>query len=128
MEITIKLNEQHIEDVFVTAIEGGSNYWFDFNYKDVAEVRRVCEEDNYRDSLCMQIYYAVFRKGLKLPVYDDWSEEQIGVLDVTNFGERLQNCMDNHPEAIYNTLFENGDANDADIIFEYLCINELVYG
>lgn len=128
MDMTIKLNEQHIEDVFVTAIEGGSNYWLDFDLKGINQVKKVCSQDGYKDAFSMQVFYAVFRKGLRLPVFDVESDEQIGVLDVSNFGERLQNCMDNYPEAVYNIVFENGDANDADIIFQYLCMNEIVYG
>jgi len=132
MKIKIKIEaELDLENLFVTAIEGGSNYWCSFEEESIITIRAVMpkSEEPCFSVACMR---AVVEKGVKVPVYDaeDDSLEPIGYLDYSLFEERLNSMTeDEHMRKhLLDMVNEEYDANTADVIFQYLILNEVVYG
>lgn len=132
MKIKIKIEtELNLEDLFVTAIEGGSNYWCSFEEDSIITIRSVIPKSEERcfSVACMR---AVVEKGVKVPVYDaeDDSFEPIGYLDYSLFEERLGKMAEdeNMRKHLLDMVNEEYDANTADIIFQYLILNDVVYG
>lgn len=122
--------ELNLEDVFVTAIEGGSNYWYWMGKEAVLAVRSAVPKS---EDSCFStaLYKAVVEHGVKVPVHDaEDPEEEIGVLDVSLFQERLEALANDEglSYALDEQMNEGGDANTADVIFQYLLFGEVVYG
>jgi hypothetical protein len=68
---------------------------------------------------------------VKVPVHDaEDPEEELGVLDASLFQERLEALAKDEglSYALDEQMNEGGDANTADVIFQYLLFGEVVYG
>lgn len=126
---TIDISRELMENIFVTAIEGGSNYWYDFSPEQVKAVRTAVPKT---EDQCFStaIFKAVWDKGVDIFVSDIESDEVIGCLSIKLIPQRLQRlCSDErYSWALDNELNDNGDAESSDIIFQFLCMNEVIYG
>lgn len=128
-----------LNDIITTAVEGGSNYWYLFNEKadkiiraykgkQVPEIHETCFYGTFSEAILPAIM-----AGEQIPVHDiEESEEQIGILSLENLQTRLQKMADDKRselEFIYEDSDDDDyDASDADVIFQYLCLGEIVYG
>lgn len=129
MEIKIKINRQVLEDVFVTALEGGSNYWYYLSDESVLAIRSAVPKAE-EPSLSLAMAKAILDHGISVPIYDvEDEEEMIGEISLATMEDRLQRMYD---DGYHNTLREHidggGDADTADVIMQYLTIGEVVYG
>jgi hypothetical protein len=131
MEISIKqeINREFLENVFVTALEGGSNYWY-FLGKDARNIVRshVSKEDE--PCLSVAVFKAVYDNGAMVPIRDAEDEDEvIGYLSKESFKYRLQKMVDDgNGRHIQSELNEDGDGDSSDAIFQYLVLGEIVYG
>lgn len=118
-----------LENIFVTAIEGGSNYWFKLSRKTNEEIRKIVPKKKEAAYSCA-VFSAVYDHGYKAEVIDADNEEVIGTLDVTTFDERLK-LLENSPAyawALDNERNDNGDGESSDIVFQFLILKEVIYG
>lgn len=129
----IKLNRtikrEILESVFVTALEGGSNYWY-FLGDDAIKIIKSSVPLSHRVSLSEALFMAVFDHGCTIPIRDlDNEDEIIGELSAATIQERLQWLSDNEAcsWAIDSELSEEGDACSSDIVFQALCLGDVVY-
>ena len=117
-----------LEDIFVTALEGGSNYWYFLSEDAVAKIRDAVpkSEDPY---LSTSILKAIL-KGVEVPINDAEDEDEvIGEISLKTMLARLQKLADSrNNSALINHIDGNGDADTADIILQYLAFGEIVYG
>lgn len=69
MEVKINISREVLEDVFVTALEGGSNYWYFLPDHSIEAIRRAVpkEEDPY---LSTAILKAILDHDVKIAVND----------------------------------------------------------
>lgn len=129
MEIKTKISREVLEDVFVTALEGGSNYWYFLPEHSVELIRRAVpkEEDPY---LSTAILKAILDHDVKVPINDaDNEDEVIGVITRDLIMPRLQLLSESKLKwALDAHLNEQGDADSADIVFQYLAMGETVFG
>lgn len=115
-----------LEDTFVTAMEGGSNYWLYINRNDIRD--NAIEGKSTAESLLEAVL-----NGKEINVYDvngDDLDEPIGKLSAMDMSKRITNLMqsESYGYALYNMMNGDYDANDADIVFQYLALGEVVYG
>lgn len=131
MEIKItKTIPRHIlEDIFVTAIEGGSNYWYFLPDESIEAIRKAVpqQEDPY---LSTAILKAVLDHDVKVAINDAENEDNVvGVITRSTMQGRLQLLADsNESYALEAHLREQGDAGTADVVFQYIAMGEVVYG
>jgi histidinol phosphatase-like PHP family hydrolase len=131
MEIKIiqGVKREVLEDIFVTAIEGGSNYWYFLSDHAIAKIRRAVpkEEDPY---LSTAILKAILDHDVKVEINDaDDEEEVIGVITRGTMQARLQLLAESELKwALDAHIKEQGDADSADIVFQYLAMGEVIYG
>ena len=129
MEITIKkqISRETLENIFVTAIEGGSNYWY---YIPNSEIDKVLESTDVRSSLSERLFEAVYDKGVDIDFYDaEEPDEKLGTLSKSTIQERLQRMLDvGNGWALDNEIEENGDAESSDVVFQYLVMGDIVFG
>ena len=133
MKLEIKINQtidrEVLEDIFVTAIEGGSNYWYYLPTHSVKLIRSVVskEEDPY---LSTAILKAILDHDIKVPINDAENEDEvIGIITRDLIQPRLQLLSDSQLKwALEAHINEEGDSESADIVFQYLTMGEAVYG
>ena len=147
IETKITITNGEIESMLVTAIEGGSNYWFCFDSKELKDVRtwfvREIEKGNLKRNESVNYWWmdAMFQ-GYPHPirvydveeVYDEEDViadfEPIGYLSMENIKKGLEKASVEYPKQ-FNEFFpeySNGDADDADVLFQLICLNDVVYG
>lgn len=131
MEINIKqkVSNEVLENIFVTALEGGSNYWYFLPPSTVKKVREVVSKTE-EECLSIALFKAVIEKGISIPIYDlEEPEELLGIISLNTIEARLQKMVDDGNERhLLNELDENGDGDSSDAIFQYLVMNEIVFG
>ena len=118
-----------MEDIFVTALEGGSNYWYYLPDESIKAIRKAVpkSEDPY---LSTAILKAILDHDVKVFVNDAEDEEElVGMITRDTMQSRLQILSDSeHRWALESHVKEEGDAESADVVFQYLAMGEVVYG
>jgi hypothetical protein len=131
MEIKIiqGVKREVLEDVFVTALEGGSNYWYFLPEHSIQAIRRAVpkSEDPY---LSTAILKAILDHDVKVAINDaDDEENVVGVITRGTMQARLQMLADSELKwALDAHIKEEGDAESADIVFQYIAMGEVIYG
>jgi len=121
------MNRELLEDIFVTALEGGSNYWYLLQDKTVKKIRKAVpkSEDPH---LSTAIVTAILDHNVDVEVHDlDNPDEVLGVLNYNNIELRLSD-LDKHLDyrwALEAHDQEFGDADSADVVFQYLVLGDV---
>ena len=128
MRIQIEIDDSVLEDVFVTAIEGGSNYWYFLSEDAVRLIRKAVPRD-VESCLSVAMFKAVMR-GVNVPINDVENEEDIiGWISLETMAERLTDlATSGNKWALEAHMNEEGDSESADIVFQYLAMGEAVFG
>jgi len=147
MELNVKnvISINAIEDMLVTALEGGSNYWYSINRDDLTKMRNwfnaeIQEGRLVRDEYIHYMWMDAMFQGcpLQLPIYDaeetdgdNFEElEPLGYLSMQTIKEGLA-LVSEHDRNRYASFFpeyNDGDAEDSDVIFQYIVMGEVVFG
>jgi hypothetical protein len=131
MEIKIiqGVKREVLEDIFVTALEGGSNYWYYLPEESIKAIRKAVpkSEDPY---LSTAILKAILDHDVKVPINDAENEDEvIGVITRGTMQARLQLLAESGNKwALERHIKEEGDGDSADVVFQYLTMGEVVYG
>jgi hypothetical protein len=125
MEIKLTIKDDVLANIFVTALEGGSNYWADILSQDADKVINAVPNKPF----AIALYEAVMLKGMKVDVYDAESGDKQGTLEREKIEKRLGNlASSDHAWALFDEILERGDATSSDICFQYMVMNQLVFG
>jgi hypothetical protein len=128
--IVKEIPRQVIEDVFVTALEGGSNYWYWLSDSSIIDIRKAVpsEVDPY---LSTAILKAILDHGVSVGINDAENEdEEVGVISKDTMFERLQKLSEDES---YKWAFEQemngeGDAESSDVWMQYMAMGEVAFG
>lgn len=122
---TKKITKQDIIDLFVTALEGGSNYWY-YLPRIPAGVREIMAE------LDMELTEAIGEyvlRGGSIDINDAEDEEtKLGTVDMTSLLEAIDILKNDYTRAYENIIDEEYDADDADIFFQLAVMGEVTFG
>ena len=130
MTITInqKIEREVLEDIFVTALEGGSNYWYYLSDEATKLIRNAVpkSEDPYLSTAILK----AIEKGVDVPINDaEHEDEVIGTISLKTMQERLQKLSRSaNSDALMAHIKEEGDAETADVVLQYLAFGEIVFG
>jgi hypothetical protein len=130
MTITInqEIKREVLEDIFVTALEGGSNYWYYLSEDAIKLIRDAVpkSEDPYLSTAILK----AIEKGVEVPINDAEDEEEVlGTISLKTMQERLQKLSrSGNSDALMAHIKEEGDVYSADIVFQYLSFGEIVFG
>ena len=132
MEINIKMTIERevLENIFVTALEGGSNYWYDIPNKEIAKVRKAVPREE-EEALSMAIFKAIFDKGVEIVIHDaENPEDELGVINYAIIKERLKDLAEHehYSKFLTSEINEHGDAETSDAVFQYLTMADIVFG
>lgn len=129
MEIKVNVSREVLEDIFVTALEGGSNYWYYLPQHSVISIRKAVpkSEDPY---LSTAILKAILDHDVKVAINDVEDEDEVvGVITKSTMQARLQLLAESELKwALEAHIKEQGDAESADVVFQYLAMGEVIYG
>lgn len=127
--IKVGVSRETMENIFITALEGGSNYWYDLSKEAVLRVRSAVPKSE-EECLSVAIFKAVYDHDVEVPINDyENPSEVLGVLKKSELSVRLNKMIDDgHIDAIVSEIREEGDADTSDTIFQYLVMNEIVFG
>lgn len=119
-----------LENVFVTALEGGSNYWYFLSQEAVDKIRKVVPKTD-EPFLSVAVLKAVLDHNVAVPINDAENEEdELGVISMKTFGERLQKLSldEGSGWALRLEIDDCGDADSSDVVFQFLTMGEVVFG
>lgn len=121
------MNRELLENVFVTALEGGSNYWYLINEVNHKRVRKLVpkSDDAY---FATAMLTAILDHNAEIEVHDlENPDEVLGVLKAETIQERLED-LDTHLDYRWALVAEEegtGDAETSDIVFQYLVLGDV---
>lgn len=136
---TAQITKEQIIDVFVTAIEGGSNYWY-YILDIPKEVERIMQTDELAFSeACgeyvlnggtLAIYDVEEVDGMEDPENEYASDkpEPIGYITMDSLLDAISKVKKEYPEVYENIIMDEYDASDADVFFQIATMGEIVYG
>ena len=129
---TIKkeISRDVLEDIFVTALEGGSNYWCHFPASSKKLIRDAVpkEQEKY---FSIAVLKAVLDHNVIVPVHDAENElDIIGHISNHTMQKRLNDLANDEglKWCLDAELSGNGDAETSDVVFQYLSMGEYIYG
>ena len=118
------MSNQLIEDLFVTALEGGSNYWYQIN--DIDSV--FYDEKLKNEPLSTCLIQKIINDGLELQVCDIETKELLGKVNIANIQEAEKRLMGSHPGHYKQIMSEEWDATNADVWFQLVVMQKVIYG
>lgn len=119
-----------IENIFVTAIEGGSNHWY-FVGEQAHEAIRNAVPFEDEPSFSMALFKAVLDYGVKVDIHDVEDEETLlGTINRNTLYDRLEKLHEDEAFgwALDAELDEQGDAETSDAVFQYIVMEEVPFG
>lgn len=123
-----EINRNILENVFVTALEGGSNYWYFIPTTSVEAIRNVVPKEE-EPFLSIALLKAVIDHNIDVPINDIENEEdEIGVISASTMKDRIQKLAEEMPDVFLCEINEEGDADSSDTWFQYITLGELIFG
>jgi hypothetical protein len=130
--------KEDIINLFVDALEGGSNYWYHIKHLP-KEIRYKAKEMGQPVSEAIGEYilnggYVQFYDAEGDEYDDDDYQEKhsdkdlLGTVDMDSILEAITLVKKDYPDVWENILDEQYDANDADIFLQLCVMGEVVYG
>lgn len=131
MEITIKktISKEILGNIFVTALEGGSNYWYYLADDTIRKIRKAVPKSEV-PYLSVAILDAVLVHNVEVDIHDAEDEEEVlGTITKATMQERLTKLANSEDAwALNNELECNGDATSSDVVFQYIVLGETTFG
>jgi hypothetical protein len=119
----MNLDNQTREDLLVTALEGGSIYWY-----LLLDLEMYLDYRTLNEPIAIRIFTAI-EKGEKIPVFDNENpDEQLGILSMESIKRGEKTMKEKAPEHWENIEDDIWDAETADVWFQFVIMNEIVFG
>lgn len=131
MELAINqsIDRDTLENIFVTALEGGSNYWYYIPTESILAIRQAVPKsvDPY---LSTAILKAILDHNVDVKICDAEDEDEVlGIISSSTMQQRLQKMWDSPNRDILKAEIDGqGDADLSDVVFQYIVMGEVVYG
>jgi len=113
------------EGIMVTALEGGSNYWYMLDLNDTGVPKEKYESEPLSVKVAKMLWY----DRINLRVMD--AEEEgvlLGEVNLTTIKTAFEKICSQYPETYLNLIQKNYDADDADIFFQIATMGEVTFG
>jgi hypothetical protein len=128
--ITIKreMDYDSFENLIVTALEGGSNYWYMIDLDNsTGFIKKYADDSRPKSIRIADALYNNEESSVTILDTED-EEETLGVLTHQSVRKTLEDFPKDHQWALDNVLNGDYDANDADVVFQVLVMDDVVYG
>ena len=127
--ITIKreMDYDSFENLIVTALEGGSNYWYMIDLGKSVGIKKYSVDPRPKSIRIADALYNNEESSVTILDTED-VEETLGVLTHQSVRKSIEGFPKDHQWALDNVLNGDYDANDADVVFQVLVMGDVVYG
>ena len=116
------MNYKLREDLLSTALYGASNYWY--LLPDLA-IHIAGTQGGFIEARVIE----AVRKGVEIPVLDlEDPSEKLGEISLFNIKRGEQTLKEKNPDVYKRITTDNWDGFDADIWFQYVVMNEIIFG
>lgn len=127
----ITISDRLRGDLLVTALEGGSNYWYCLDAEEISnELKRLNIEDT-NEPIAIKVWNIIKATG-KVDVYDiEAPDEKLGTINLKSIEEGEKIMADKYPQHFKKIIDEDSvdwDAETADVWFQLAVLKELTYG
>lgn len=123
-KVTTEIKTSLINDVLITALEGGSNYWYFINEHEAETPENFKRDPEMHYEFLDKVY-----QGGSLPVYDAEDNSELhGTLTIESIQKGLNILAKDHETNMYNISTEDYDAHDADVFFQLCVLGEITFG
>jgi hypothetical protein len=116
------------EDIIVTALEGGSNYWCAIDLSNTG----VPKEKYAGEPLSVKVAKMIWYDRIDLPVFDAEGDEEdtepLGKVNIATIKTAFEILCSQYPDIYMNLIREEYDANDADVFFQIATMGEITFG
>ena len=119
----LEINYELFENWMITALEGGSNYWY--------FIKSLPKRDDLKGlAFSEALSTLVWKHDEKIEVFDieNQDDEPLGVIEKSKVVPTLQKLSKEHNQVFVNLTNENYDAMDCDIFFQVLVMDEITFG
>jgi len=122
---TKSITKEDIIDILVTALEGGSNYWY-FIPTIPNGVREIKNEMGITTTEAIGQYVL---KGGYVQINDAEDEEEVlGNIDMDGLLDAIQKIKTDYPNIYENIIDEEYDSEDADAFFQIAVMGDITFG
>ena len=118
------LSKSDFIDLFVTALEGGSNHWYKLNELD-QEITDNVEQYNMTKTDAIGDFIL---NGGSVNFYDLEDNDFLGKVDMLSILDCVKILKKDYSEVWENILMEDYDADDSDVFLQICVMGEIVYG
>jgi hypothetical protein len=126
LKLELELSYETFENIIVTALEGGSNYWY------ILEYRKGCplNSEMPNKTLSERIAYGLWHnKRAEVHIHDVENEEELlGILTYDSVRENMKLACKDYMKEINMMISEDYDAWTADTLFQVLVMGEVTFG
>lgn len=114
-KVTIELDKEVIEDLIISALEGGSNYWYRIENKTGGDYLKKAFTPT-------GLLISDYKQGM------DGKYNMIGRLNPTSMRLALDLMQTKAPHVLSNIILDHTDAEDADIFLQLAVLGDVIYG
>ncbi len=128
MKLQVKLNLEYetFEDIIVTALEGGSNYWYILGDIKGCPLPDEMPEKAPSERIAFGLWH---NKDAEVYIHDnEMDTELLGILTYDSVRERMQLATINHLSELEAMISGDFDAWTADTLFQVLVMGEVTFG
>lgn len=115
-----------VYNMLVSALEGGSNYWYFIGNKSTDRILNATPEMNGEPTV--DRFLMAIQRGTVVNIYDIESDEKLGTLTPESWAKAEKLLIEKHRSHLGDILKENDDATTADVFFQLAVMGEIVYG
>ena len=124
----MELTQEMFENVIIGALEGGSNYWYELN---VDEFRlSLPSKSELHSALTERISNALYTNPkFQMKVYDrENSDEVLGIVNQASMLKAFELANLHYSTHVDNIISDDYDVEDADIMFQFATMGEIIFG
>ena len=126
LKLELELDYDTFEDTIITALEGGSNYWY-----MLGDTEGIPKRDDMPNKAPSQrIAYGLWHnKDSKVAIWDAEEEDELlGTLTYDSVRENMLLACEDYMKEINMMISEDYDAWTADTLFQVLVMGEVTFG
>ena len=130
VHVPTPVSYEAFENAIVSALEGGSNYWYLLNVSSAdKEFEDVPKEDDFR-YLSIKIAWKLYHDpNFKLIVYDLENEDRVlGIVNQFRCQLAIMKMSEEYPLHYEDFINDRGDADTGDVFFQLATMGDLVFG
>lgn len=119
------MDNQLREDLLVTALEGGSNYWYTLDAPAIVKVKKYGEGTT---PISTRMWLAI-KAGETIKINDTEDEEEVlGEINLKSIQEGEKLMKQDYPDDYEDALTDLFDANTADVWFQLAVLGDVDFG